>query len=69
MDKAKLEAKLEQLLAQERQAFANFNAVLGARQFCEQLIKELESRKQEMDAHQHPKSKRRGNHARDLRHD
>jgi hypothetical protein len=42
MTKEELETKRDELLAQERQAFANFNAALGARKFCEHLIKEIE---------------------------
>lgn len=38
----KLEKHLEALKGQERQAHANFNAAYGARQFCEQLIRELQ---------------------------
>lgn len=37
----RLEKHLEGLKAQEQQAHANFNAVFGARQFCEKLIREL----------------------------
>lgn len=44
MTKDDLEVKRQELLAQERQAFANFNAALGARQFCEHLIKEIEEK-------------------------
>ena len=37
----RLKKHLENLKAREQQAHANFNAIFGARQFCEQLIKEL----------------------------
>jgi len=41
MTREDLQNKLIDLQAKERQAFANFNAILGARQFCESLIAEM----------------------------
>lgn len=46
-----LEQQLEQLKATERQAFANFNAALGARQFCEMLIAKVKVEQEEDAEH------------------
>jgi hypothetical protein len=46
MTKEDLEKKLEGLRTQEAQMLANYQATRGARQFCEQLLKELAEKEQ-----------------------
>lgn len=44
-----LKEKLGELRKQEQQTLLNFNAIMGARQFCEQLIKEMEQKKSQTE--------------------